>query len=81
VAVIAGITIVGDEIRIDTSALYYLHDVDRDPDPELAECPVCGDAGNGVPCDIVELVDRLEEALKPWRDKTTAPDGAGIEKE
>jgi hypothetical protein len=76
--VTGGVTIVGGEIRIDTKAVYYLHDVDRNPDPENGNCPICGE---DYPCDLVDAVGRLEEALKPWRDKTTVPTGAASEME
>ena len=73
--VTGGIAIVGAEIRVDPRTVYYLHDVDRAPDGD--DCPVCGE---NYPCEVREAVELLEEALKPWRDKISAPPGAADER-
>ena len=73
--VTGGIAIVGGEIRVDPGAVRYLHDVDRAPGSD--DCPVCGE---NYPCEVREAVELLEEALKPWRDKISAPTGAADER-
>lgn len=75
--VTGGITIVGGEIRIDVKAVDWLHDVDRNTDPDDVNCPMCGEE---YPCEVLEAVGVLEEALKPWLNKTPASTGAGKER-